>query len=115
LRGDDPAAAATVLLRRREACRRELSVLCLDGVDQDGSAAADLDRAALRSAQDGGELVADLVPAATDASPRLGERLGDSALVTLTGGASMLLVREGDGWRIRDLLGAPSSAGRTPG
>lgn len=109
-RGDDPVAATTALLQRREDCRRQLSVLCLDGVEQDGSAAADADRAAIVGAQAGGELGADRVPPAASAAPRLSERVGDSALVVLAGGASMLLVRDGGAWRLRDLLPAPAAA-----
>jgi hypothetical protein len=108
LRGDDPVAAVTVLLRERAACRHELSVLCLDGVEQDGSAAAEADRDAIHAAQDGGELAADPLPAAIDAAPQLAERLGGSALVTIAGGASLLVVREDDGWRIRDILTRPA-------
>jgi eukaryotic-like serine/threonine-protein kinase len=115
LRGDDPVAAAALLLRTRESCRRELSVLCLDAVDQDGSAAAESDRDAIRGAQDGGELGPDRLPASGDAAPQLSERIGDSALIALAGGASALLVRDGGAWRIRDLLAAPTASGaRTP-
>jgi hypothetical protein len=110
LRGDDPVAAAAALLTARAACRRELSVLCLDGIDQDGSAAADADRLALRAAQSGGELAEDPLPPAPDASPRLIERVGDSALIGVANGASLLLVREDGAWRIRDLLPAPTPA-----
>ena len=42
-----------------------------------------------------------------DPGPQLRERLGDSALVTLRSGASVLLLRTPDGWRIRDILAAP--------
>jgi type II secretory pathway component PulM len=110
LRGDDPIAAATALLAARAACRRELSVLCLDAVDQDGSAAAKQDIAAIRAAQGGGELGDDPLATVGEAAPQLRERLGGSALVTLSGGASMLLLRTPSGWRIRDILAAPPPA-----
>ncbi|GAA2085822.1 hypothetical protein GCM10009840_23850 [Pseudolysinimonas kribbensis] len=114
VRGDDPVAAATALLRGRERCRRELSVLCLDDVDQDGSSAALTDRDAIRAAQDGGELATDPLPASAEAAARLTERLGGSALVGLGGGASILLVDGADGWRIRDILPAPAVTPAVP-
>jgi len=107
VRGDDPVAAAVALLDARAACRRALSVLCLEQVDQDGSAAAQTDRDALRAAQTGGELGDDPL-ASGGGAPRLIERAGGSALIGLDGGASMLLVDGEDGWRIRDALPAPA-------
>jgi hypothetical protein len=117
VRGDDPALAATALLRARERCRRELSVLCLDDVDQDGSSAAADDREAIRAAQAGGELPSDPLDAAGRAGaapPRLTERLGGSALIAVAGGASLLIVRGDGGWRIRDILGPPSASPAPP-
>jgi eukaryotic-like serine/threonine-protein kinase len=107
IRGDDPIAATTALLRSRASCRRILSVLCLDDVDQDGSAASDADRAAIRAAQAGGELGDDPLPSTDAANPALAERIGDSALVNLSGGASVLIVRVDGGWRIRSMLPPP--------
>ncbi len=114
VRGDDPVAAAAALLSLRASCRRELSVLCLDGVDQDGSSASDIDRDAIRTAQSGGELAPDPLPAPAAAAPSLTERIGGSALVALAGGASLLLVRTADGWRIRDLLTPPAQTPTPP-
>jgi hypothetical protein len=105
LAADDPVAATTVLLARRERCYRELSVACLDGVAQDGSAALDADRAAIREVLDGGEL-----PTGIDAgavTPTLAERLGDTALIDLgvdATPASILLMKDEAGWRIRDYV-----------
>lgn len=105
--GDDPVAALPLLLAARERCIRDLSVLCLDAVDQMGSAALEQDQALIRSLQDGGEL-----PAPFTAEPSqvtLEERLGDSALVSLGDvaddePASLLMMKVEAGWRIRDFL-----------
>ncbi len=105
---DDPLAALGELASRRDTCFRDLSVLCLDGVDEAGSSAWETDRAALQGVLEGG-----------DAPPRLSltaailiERLGDSALVDLgpdSDPASVLLLKGEAGWRIRDYL-APAGA-----
>jgi hypothetical protein len=100
--GDDPVAAALALLERRAGCFAELSVLCLEHVDQQGSSALTADRAAIQQLRDGDE--ADYATAEADAA-RLVERLGDSALVEVgpqTAPASLLLMRSEAGWRIRD-------------
>ena len=117
---DDPVAAAGALLAERERCLRDLSVLCLDGVLQKGSAAMERDTAIIRSMQNGGEVPAEAVIAVGELS--LVERLGDTALVSLgmpdarspVGGtqqggaaanskpASALVMRGEAGWRIRD-------------
>ncbi|CAN5385599.1 hypothetical protein BH11ACT3_BH11ACT3_11090 [soil metagenome] len=102
---DDPLAAVAVLLERRQRCFRDLSVLCLDGVDQQGSAALDGDRVAIRAAADGDQLP-DTAPS-DFASPVLVERLGDSALIDSgaeSKPASLLLLKGAAGWRIRDYL-----------
>jgi hypothetical protein len=115
LRGDDPIAAAAVLLAVRDECLRSASLLCLDGVVQPGSSAEATDRAAVSIIQGGGE------PPTPIAAPRLElvERLGDSALVSLgraeaggageTGPASLLLMKGEAGWRIRDYLPSVST------
>ena len=130
VRGDDPVAAAVALVQARERCLTSLSVLCLDGVDQVDSGALRDDRAVIRSVQRGGELADPLAPDLTRLAPVLVERLGDSALVRLgdvtsaeppsTPGphaepASILLVKGGAGWRIRDLIAAPGGASQQPG
>jgi serine/threonine protein kinase len=105
--GDDPVAALVELLAQRERCVRDLSVLCLEAVLQEGSAALDRDTALIRAVQAGGEQTADatvLTP-----GPVLVERLGDSALLDLgdvphTQPASALVMRGEAGWRIRDYL-----------
>jgi hypothetical protein len=104
--GDDPVAAAVALVEERAACFAAFSALCLEQVDQAGSAALAEDRAALRTLRDGHEAwFASVDP--IDA--RLVERLGDSALVELgpeTAPASLLLMRSEAGWRIRDWIAA---------
>jgi hypothetical protein len=101
--GDDPLAALRELAVRRDSCFRDLSVLCLDGVDEAGSSAWEVDRAALRAVVEGGVAPSQLP--LTSAS--LVERLGDSALVDLgpdSDPASVLLLKGEAGWRIRDYL-----------
>ena len=106
--GDDPVAAAAALLAARQGCIRDLSVLCLDGVGQPGSAALANDTALVRDIQSGGEIP----PFPASISLTLVERLGDSAIVSLdpsdtatqTTPASLLLMKGEAGWRIRDYL-----------
>ncbi len=103
--GDDPVAALRELVARRDRCFRELSVLCLDGVDEIGSSALDEDRAAVRAILEGGAEP----PRLSLSSAALVERLGDSALIELgsgSGPASVLLLKGDAGWRIRDYLAA---------
>lgn len=107
LAGDDPLAALPELLAERERCIRDLSVLCLDGVDQQGSAALADDQALIRGLQDGGELPMPfrVVPGELTVE----ERLGDSALIVVgepadSEPASILMMRSEAGWRIRDYL-----------
>ena len=108
---DDPLAAVPLLLAAREGCIRELSILCLDAVDQIGSAAMSADTELIESIITGTELPMDPVFAAPDVS--LTERLGDSALVSLglrdtaapnTQPASLLLMKGEAGWRIRGYM-----------
>lgn len=109
---EDPVEAAVLLLAERERCLRDLSVLCLDAVVQPGSAAQEEDLALVRSVQEGGEYPEETI---VTGEPVLVERLGDSALLDLPEGsepASVLLLRTGEGWRIRDYLaGAPALTG----
>ena len=101
---EDPVAAFEALVTARDGCIRELSVLCLDGVDQAGSAAMDDDAALIRSIENGsgGESF-------SAASVALVERDGDAALVSYESStddkpASALLVKSEAGWRIRTYL-----------
>ena len=105
---EDPVEAATLLLRLREQCVRDLSLLCLDDVVQPGSAAHDDDVALIRALRAGGETA---LGGVADGDPVLVERLGDSALLDLPSGSvpgSILLLRTTNGWRIRDYLEAPA-------
>lgn len=107
---DDPVEAATVLLDERQRCIRDLSLLCLDGVAQAGSAAFAEDAALIRDLQAGGEYPAQRILAG---SPVLIERLGDAALLDLAPGsvpASVLLLKTVDGWRIRQYLEGSTEA-----
>jgi eukaryotic-like serine/threonine-protein kinase len=92
-------------------------VLCLDGVDQEGSAALDGDRQVIRSLQEKGTATRER--SLTGATVELSQRLGDSALMTVTATTgptttdakedkseptSLLLIKSEAGWRIRDLF-----------
>jgi hypothetical protein len=103
--GDDPLAALTQLLRLREQCLIDLSVLCLDAVGQAGSAALASDIDQVTEIRAGAELPSTIV--VTPAAMELVERLGDSAIVNLgpdSKPASVLLMKGEAGWRIRDYL-----------
>lgn len=104
---DDPVAAAVRLLAQRESCLASASLLCLDNVVQQNSAAADADRAAIRAIQSGGELPTPW--RVTTAQVAIEERLGDSAIVRLDDvprgePTSLLLMKTEAGWRIRDYI-----------
>jgi hypothetical protein len=114
---EDPIRAAEALLAARTACLSELSILCLDGVDQAGSAAMEADSYRIRVMQEQG--VATEEPELAGARVNLVERLGDSALLSAEpsdgAGASLLLVRTEQGWRLRDLVFADDAvAGEAP-
>lgn len=114
LTADDVLAATRSLVRARDRCLVSLSVLCLDQVDEARSGAFDGDQAAIRGAQQGGELPDPLSGGAGDGPPVLIERLGDSALVRLgeaPSGPSILLVKGATGWRIRDVIAAGGPSG----
>lgn len=100
---EDPLVALATLLDIRAGCLRELSVLCLDAVDEQGSAALDDDRETLRAIVDEG--AQPVLPTASGAT--VVERLGDSVLIDLGPDgrpASVLLMKGEAGWRIRDYL-----------
>jgi hypothetical protein len=102
---DDPLLASTILLTARDRCIRDLSILCLDSVDEASSAAFASDAALIQRMQNGGEISK---PVVADSAPlTLTERLGDAALIGLgspTGSGSMLVIKTKAGWRIRDVL-----------
>lgn len=103
----DPLDAAAVLLDLRQRCIRDLSVLCLDDVDQPGSSGLAVDRATIAAILAGGEYPGDRIRAGDLV---LVEQLGDSVLIALPGGSdpgSILLMKTTEGWRIRDYLTKP--------
>ncbi|MCU1507973.1 MAG: hypothetical protein JWQ12_238 [Glaciihabitans sp.] len=102
----DPVLALPVLMETRTGCIRDLSILCLDAVDQQGASAMAGDTALIRRIQAGQETGAAAVQDGSNA--KLVERLGDSALVsfgTKSKPASALLIRDEAGWRIRAFVG----------
>ena len=112
---DDPLLALPILLRDRATCFRDLSILCLDNVDESSSGAFLQDSALIQQIQQGGEIATSTNIDSSSLS--LVERLGDSALISLSADnsgagsagadsepASILLIRGASGWRIRDLL-----------
>ena len=101
---EDPVAAFEALVAARDGCVRELSVLCLDGIDQAGSAAMDDDVALIHSIENGSGGAS-----FTASDTALVERDGDAALVSYESSlndkpASALLVKSEAGWRIRTYL-----------
>ena len=108
----DPLAAVPVLLAQRTRCLRDRSVACLDGVDDESSSGLAADTALVQELQAGGETPAGATVSA--GAPFLIETLGDSALVGLganSNPASVLLVRNEAGWRIRSYLSGVQSTG----
>jgi hypothetical protein len=102
---EDPAAALPILLAERNRCVSDLSVLCLDNVDQASSGAYNADADLIQHIQSGGEMPK--TAAVTAAAPKLVEQLGDVALVDLGPKGSpgaVELIKETDGWRIRGYL-----------
>lgn len=104
---EDPVLALAGLLEARERCIRDLSVLCLDGVDQLGSSAMADDTLLIKRIVAGEEQPEGVIRPL--GSPELVERLGDTALVRFgpeSDPASVLMIRSEAGWRIRAFLGA---------
>ncbi|MEO7348697.1 MAG: hypothetical protein ABIW32_02380, partial [Terrimesophilobacter sp.] len=116
--GDDPLTAASALLDARDECIEALSILCLDSVDQHGSAAMEADAVQVRLMQEGGVAYGSqtfpstvLTGSTTVRQLAIVERLGDSVLLSISVGEedaagaalSLLLIKLEEGWRIRDL------------
>ena len=102
---DDPLLASAILLKARANCVRDLSILCLDNVDEASSAAFASDAALIQQVQGGGEIPTSTALAAGQLA--LTERLGDTALIGLGdagSAASILVIKTRAGWRIRDYL-----------
>ena len=108
--GDDPVTAVTALLARRATCLAASSLVCLDGVDQSGSAILARDGYAALDRQRGGSdrEIADYA----GYLPSLAERSGNLAVVSLTPAqgqeksqpASVLVVKGEGGWRLREIF-----------
>jgi hypothetical protein len=100
---DDPVEALPLLLAERTRCIADLSVLCLEAVDQSGSTALVDDRALIEATLAG---TAAEYHDVVGTSPVLRERLGDSALVGVgeqSSPASVLMIRTEAGWRVREI------------
>ncbi len=100
---DDPVAAFSDLVRARNDCIRDLSVLCLDAALQPGSAAMDDDTALIRAIERGDGDQPQIEPVEIT----LAERMGDAALLDYVDNeqpASVLVVKTDAGWRIRSYL-----------
>jgi hypothetical protein len=108
----DPVLALPILLAARTNCIRDLSVLCLNDVDEPSSSAYSDDAALIEQLQGGSEIPKSAIIAAP--STGLIEMLGDSAIVSLgpSGNpASVLMIRDEAGWRIRGYLSGIQSTG----
>lgn len=117
---DDPVLASKILLAARTTCFRDLSILCLDAVDEASSAAFASDAALIQQIQGGGEIPK---PTLATGSVTLVERMGDSALISLaavgsaataSNPASILVMKTAAGWRIRDYLSGAHATGSSP-
>jgi eukaryotic-like serine/threonine-protein kinase len=118
---NDPVLALPLLLSERGRCIRDRSVLCLDNVDEQSSSAYSDDAALIQQLQGGGELSASST--LTAPAPSLTEQLGDSAILSLgrpggsstsavaAGPASVLMIENQAGWRIRGYLTGVQATG----
>ena len=118
IEADDPVAALVALVAARDRCIRDLSVLCLAAVAQQGSSALAADEDLIRALQDGAEIPQQFQLNATQVT--IDERLGDSVILSLDGvsdsePASVLLMKGEAGWRIRDYLDGFPASGLTSG
>jgi hypothetical protein len=118
LQGEDPVAAVVELLRLRQECLAAVSLLCLDGSDQQASAVFTADSYQVRLAQQG-SAAPDTV-SWTLHTPTLVEQTGNSALVSLelspeavaaaaadqkdSHPASVLVIKGEAGWRLREIF-----------
>lgn len=114
LTGDDPVAAARVLLATREKCLTALSLQCLGAVVQRDSAAWDADAARVAGLRDGSRSQA--TTWREEWSVEVVDTMGAVVLLETHGGddpedaagqttpASVLIIRTEAGWRIRDVF-----------
>lgn len=105
--GDDPVAAASMLLAMRASCLATTSLACLAGTDQADSGILDEDRERVAQAHTGSTT---FHAHYSGKDCHLIQRSGDSALIQTsatdagTVPASVLLIKGGSGWRLRDLF-----------
>ncbi len=104
---EEPAEALVRLLNARDACLRERSVLCLDTVGQQGSAALADDQELVLGLQAGAETPLPLLVQEADVG--IVEHLGGAVLLSVDGVAdgqpAAILIAKGDaGWLLRDYL-----------
>jgi hypothetical protein len=96
-RGLDGAHAVAALLAERDRCLAAGSAACLRRVDAAGSPVLHADLDAVRSGTDGVRV---------DRS-RLRVPAGGGTALATAGDATVLAVREQDGWRLRDVVAEP--------
>lgn len=115
---DDPLAAAAALADARARCFDDLSVLCLEHIHESGSPALSRDRRSIDAARTGiGQQEQPVVLPTQRVDYELVEELGGSALVRTIGADSattLLLIRSGGVWRIREILPAAENIGAAP-
>lgn len=105
---DDAVTALRGLLERRAECRAELSVSCLEAIEQPGSAILDADRRAIIAAQNGEQI--DELPRTWQAEIRVTGTMGEAVLLSIDAlpgdnePASALIVRGEAGWRLREIF-----------
>lgn len=104
IRGDDPLDAARALLEVRSSCLDSFSEACLIEVDQAGSVLLDSDQFLIQSARETGVEISE--PGFEPEDLNVLQQLGDTVLLGIGDPvqATLLLVREEAGWRLRDLL-----------
>ncbi len=98
----DPARAIAALLARRERCLAAGSESCIALVDAVASPALAADLAVIRSGAD----PVRIDRARLDVAPSTG-----ATVLATAGGATVLAIREPDGWRLRDVVAEPPGAG----
>ncbi|GAA4667336.1 hypothetical protein [Frondihabitans cladoniiphilus] len=101
LQGDDAAAATALLLQRRAACLTALDSECLAAVDQAGSPAETVDTAAVEAPGLLTQVPVDV--AVGEETNRLGGGVLFRAITGNDEPASVLVIKTGAGWRLRDV------------
>lgn len=105
---DDAVDALRSLLERRAECWTDLSVSCLEAIEQPGSAILDSDRRAIIAAHNGEEI--DDLPRSWEAEISVAGAMGEAVLLRIDAlpdnsePASALIVRGEAGWRLREIF-----------